>query len=97
MPEVVEGVSLGETAAVQPVADIAAVAVAVAVDIAAVAADIAAVGTADAVALVDIVVADIAAALVVVVVVVVGYGTPLAADFELFLLPPLAASASAVG
>ena len=95
MPEVVEGVSLGETAAVQPVADIAAVAVAV--DIAAVAADIAAVGTADAVALVDIVVADIAAALVVVVVVVVGYGTPLAADFELFLLPPPAASASAVG
>ena len=90
MLEVVEGASLGETAAVQPVADIA-----VAADIAAVAADIAAAGTADAVALVDIVVADIAAALVDVVVVVVG--TPLAADFELFLLPPPAASASAIG
>ena len=94
MLEVVEGVSPGvAAAAVQPVADIAVADIVVAADIAAdVAAqpvDNTAAGTADAVVLVDIVGSDIAAALV------VGYGAPLAAD--LYLPPPLAASASAVG
>ena len=66
MLEVVEGVSPGEAAAaaVQPVADIA-VAADTAADIAAQSVDDTAVGTADAVALVDIVGSDIAAALVV--------------------------------
>ena len=66
MLEVVEGVSPGEAAAaaVQPVADIA-VAADTAAGIAAQSVDDTAVGTADDVALVDIVGSDIAAALVV--------------------------------
>ena len=63
---VVEGVSPGEAAdAVQSVADIAVAADTAAADIAAQSVDDTAAGTADAVALVDIVGSDIAAALVV--------------------------------
>ena len=90
--EAVEDASPGEAAAAQLVADTAAdiAAAAVAADIA-VASDIVAAAVAD-----TAFAADIAAALVVVVV-VVGFGSPLAVDFELFLPLPLAASASAAG
>ena len=88
--EAVEDASPGEAAAAQLVADTAAdiAAAAVAADIA-VASDIVAAAVAD-----TAFAADIAAALVVVV---VGFGSPLAVDFELFLPLPLAASASAAG
>ena len=81
--EVGEGVSPGEAAAAQPVADIA-----VAADIAA--ADIVVADIAD--QFVDDTAADIAAAAL-----VVGYGIAPAVDFEPFLLPLPAAAASAVG
>ena len=99
--EAVEDASPGEAAAAQLVADTAAdiAAAAVAADIAAaaVAADIAVASDIVAAAVADTAfAADIAAALVVVVV-VVGFGSPLAVDFELFLPLPLVASASAAG
>ena len=94
VPEAVEDASPGEAAAAQLVADTAAD-IAAAAAVAAVAADIAVASDIVAAAVADTAfAADIAAALVVVV---VGFGSPLAVDFELFLPLPLVASASAAG